>query len=344
MNKFNVIVGIDVSKKTLAVCVSAQAKIEHFNIANDVKGLSALVTKLKEMEQDSGKVLICCENTGHYSEKLAMVASGEGYFVWVVSPIIIARYEVSLNRIKTDLDDARKIKDFAFAHQHLATKYQAPDIKIQKLKELFQCRKHYVDARQREINFLKSSQDAANPSGFCSDMCRRTIAELSPKIVEIENAIMELINKTPKYSRQYALLKSVPGIGPITAQRFLFVTECFSKFNNWRKMACYIGSAPFERQSGTSVKRKPKTSKKRNRSFKADIFEGITSTATRKGQFYFDYYTYMRSFNHEHPKIINNIINMVLKVIFALIKNDKPFDKQIFLTHKKSWAKNLELS
>jgi len=343
MNKFTVIVGIDVAKKTLAVCLFCQEKVEDFTLDNDLKGLSDLVNKLYKIEPDPGKVLICCENTGHYSEKLAMIATGEGYFVWVVSPVVISRYEVNLVRVKTDLDDARKIKDFAFAHQHLATQYQIPDAQSQKLKELFQCRKHYVDARQRETNFLKSSQDAANPSGFCLDMCKRTIAELNAKVIEIEKIIKGLITKTPEYNRQYQLLKSVPGIGPISAERFLYVTECFTKFKTWKQLACYIGSAPFEHQSGTSVKRKPRTSKKRHRSFKADLFEGMTSTATRKGQFYYAYYTRMIALNYEHPKIINNIINMALKVIYTLIKNDTPFDKKIFLSQKKSWI-NLEMS
>ena len=154
---------------------------------------------------------------------------------------------------------------------------------------------------------------------------------------------MELITTTPEYNRQYQLLKSIPGIGPVSAERFLFVTECFTKFKTWKQLACYIGSAPFEHQSGTSVKKKPRTSKKRHKSFKADLFEGMTSTATRKGQFYYAYYTRMIESNYEHPQVINNIINMVLKVTYSLIKNDTPFDKKIFLSQKKSWL-NLQMS
>jgi transposase len=344
MNKFTAIVGIDVAKATLAVNLFYEEKEENFDVDNNLKGLSQLVNKLHKLGLDPAKVLICCENTGHYSEKLAVVANGEGFFVWVVNPIIIARYCVNLSRTKTDPADAKKIKDFAFAHQHLAEKYQVPNPQTRKLTDLFKCRKHYVNSRQRETNYLCSLNDAADPLAFCVETAKANIAFLNAKIKDVEKAIMEIISRNTEFKRQYILLMTIPGIGPVIAERFLFITECFGKFKNWRSLACYIGSAPFPHESGTSVKRKPRTSKKRHRSFKSDLVEGITSTSTRNGQFYTEYYRFMESLKYPHLKIVNNIINMVLKVAFALIKNNTPFDPEFFISQKKSWVKNLEMS
>lgn len=339
MNKFNVIVGIDVSKTSLAVCLAYQDKMENFTVGNNVMGLSDLINKLQDLEKEPGKVLICCENTGHYSEKLSLVASGEGFFVWVVAPIIIANYEVKLRRTKTDPADAIKIKDFAFAHQHLAEQYHIPDPKIQQLTNLFKCRKHFLDDKQRNLNYLHSLTDSPNALAFCIESIKSHIAILNKKIAEVEKAIMALIAQNPEMNRKYHLLMTIPGIGPVNAQRFLFITECFQKFKDWRKLACYIGSAPFKHESGTSIKRKPKTSKKRNRQFKADLNQGITSAATRKGQFYHEFYLYRIEKNQEHLKIINQLINLVLKIAFVLIKNDTEFNKELFLNQKKSWSK-----
>jgi len=273
-----------------------------------------------------------------------LIADGEGYFVWVVAPSIIARYEVKINREKTDPADAIKIKDFAFAHQHLAEKFHIPDPQTQQLKDLFNCRKHLLDNKQRSQNYLQSLKDSPNVLTFCIESVQTHIVFLNRKVAEIEKSIMQLIAQNPDMNRKYHLLMTIPGIGPVNAQRFLFITECFQKFTNWRKLACYIGSAPFQYQSGTSVKKKPKTSRRRNRQFKADLNQGITSVATRKGQFYYDFYLYKLNQNQEHLKIINQLINTVLKIAFTLIKTDTEFDKHLFITNKKSWLKNLEMS
>lgn len=344
MNKFNVIVGIDVAKATLAVCLHYAGLSESFTIDNDIKGLSGLVNKLRAMEGDAGKVLICCENTGHYSEKLAMVATGEGFFVWVVAPLVISSYMVGLNRAKTDPGDAMKIKDYAFAHQHKAEQYRIPDPRTRELMGLFKSRKHFVDNRQREQNHLHSLLDEPEPQAFCVKLVKEAIASLTAKIKEVEKAIMGLVSKNAAFKRQYTLLMTIPGIGPVNAGRFLFITECFTKFPNWKNLACYIGSAPFPKESGTSVKKKPRTSKKRHRSFKSDLVEGIVSAATRKGQFYYDYYKYMESMKTPHRKIINNLINNVLKIAYAIINANTPFNPNYYLQNKKSWIKNLAMS
>lgn len=46
----------------------------------------------------------------------------------------------------------------------------------------------------------------------------------------------------------------MPGVGPQTAIYLLIETRCFTKFKNWRQLACYAGIVPFEHSSGSSLK------------------------------------------------------------------------------------------
>lgn len=338
MDKFTVIAGIDVAKLSLAVCLQVQGSAENFEVSNDSKGLSLLVNKLKDHEPDPGKILICCENTGRYMAKLGLVAPAEGFVLWAVSPYIISQYHgVKIKRGKTDASDAERIKDFASVHYLEAVAYNRPDQVTLELTSLFNLRKHLVDSRQRHLNYKSSYSDEPIPLIYHSGLMKELIAFFNRKIKEVEKVIKEFISKHRVIKRIYELLVSVPGIGPVIAQRFMFVTQCFQKFKSWRELACYIGTAPFENSSGTSIKRKPRTSKKRFAPFKADLFQGASSVSTREGQIFYAYYQKMIQANNHHFKVINNVINMILKIVFQIVKSDKPFEKDLYIRNKISW-------
>ena len=61
------------------------------------------------------------------------------------------------------------------------------------------------------------------------------------------------------------LLCSLPGIGLLTAATILGETNGFDLIRNKRQLASYAGLDVKEKQSGTSVKGKPRISKKGNR-------------------------------------------------------------------------------
>ena len=134
----------------------------------------------------------------------------------------------------------------------------------------------------------------------------------------------------------------MPGIGPVTAQHILFVTDGFSAFPNWKTLAAFIGTAPFPHGSGTSKKVKYRTSKQAYKALKADLHQGAISVC-RKGQLFHAYYQQMLALNKPHLYILNTIKNMLLKVIFQLVRSQTVFDQNTFLNNKKSWN-NLVMS
>ncbi|MFR1133532.1 MAG: transposase [Bacteroides xylanisolvens] len=52
------------------------------------------------------------------------------------------------------------------------------------------------------------------------------------------------------------LLNSIKGIGTINAMNTIIHTNNFQAFETARQYACYLGIAPFEHSSGTSIKGK----------------------------------------------------------------------------------------
>jgi transposase len=86
--KFKLIFGIDISKLTLDVTYFFDDLAHYIQVPNNAKGISQLVTLIRELGIDEKDVLICCENTGSYTEKLAMVMKSIDVTFWVVHPIL----------------------------------------------------------------------------------------------------------------------------------------------------------------------------------------------------------------------------------------------------------------
>ena len=63
------------------------------------------------------------------------------------------------------------------------------------------------------------------------------------------------------FSQQYGLMKSIPSLGKATIPRLLAELDDPDKFNHVREMVAFIGLAPRERLSGSSIKGKPRLSK-----------------------------------------------------------------------------------
>lgn len=341
--KFKLIFGIDISKLTLDATYFFEGTSRYFQITNNAKGISQLVDTIKELGVNEKDVLICCENTGNYTEKLAMVMKSLDVTFWVVHPVIMKGYSLDLQRAKNDKVDSMKIAEFALAHQHKATNFHHPDQKTKELKELYLLRKQLISLRQRTLNFIASENDKAIPgilNTVVYDQLKHFIAGL---IKDVEKSIRLLIKSEKTIKSYYNILLSIPGIGPVIAQHILAVTDGFKKIIDYKAFACYVGIAPFGRSSGTSVRYKPRTSKKANQELKAEMHQGALSVI-REGQVFHNYYKTMINKGKHHLWIINSIMNMIAKCIFILVNKMVPFNTETFVNNKKSWQNNLVMS
>ena len=99
------VIGIDVSKDTLAVCFSFADKLQHLEVSNNKTGFQKLV------KQCSSESLYVMEATGIYYLQLAYYLFERGAQVVVVNPVIIKRYiQMHLGKGKSDKKDAQWIQ------------------------------------------------------------------------------------------------------------------------------------------------------------------------------------------------------------------------------------------
>ncbi len=346
MKKFNLIAGIDISMDTLDVQWrrtdgSAPANPQKF--ANSAKGIRELFSILIDVEPNPLNILICCEYTGVYMDKLAAsVQSFEGVF-WPVHPVVIKNYKLDLNRLKSDKVDAGRILEFAFNHQHKAVHFKHKDWHGSQINDLFKLKKQFTKMLTQVKNFQHSHKHKVHTSPVATMIYGQMSDLLKQYINKCDEELKSLIKQSPNAYNLYKILLSIPGIGPVTAVHLLAISDCFQKIDNYKAFACFIGIAPFEYSSGSSVRKKTKVSKIAYKSIKADIHQGAMSVI-RRGLLYHDYYNKMKALNKHHNWIMNSISNKIAKLAFDLVKKEQLFDMDLYITNKKSFKNNLQMS
>ncbi|MEI9946621.1 MAG: IS110 family transposase [Chitinophagaceae bacterium] len=125
------------------------------------------------------------------------------------------------------------------------------------------------------------------------------------------------------------IICSIPGVGLLTAVTVLAETNGFDLIRNKKQLTSYAGLDVREKQSGTSVKGKPKISKKGNRYLrKAMHFPALT--AIRHDERFKAIFARMVAKHGIKMKAAVAIQRKLLEMIFTIYKSKIAYDKEYF--------------
>lgn len=243
-------VGIDVAKASFDVAVPLDRPGKYRTkgkLPNTPAGFAELLAWLRQHAPQAG---VCMEATGIYHEALAQALVEHGVTVYVVNPAQIAAYACSeLSRTKTDRCDAKLIARFAMAQQvHGGLRPWVPPTPGQRqLRALVHRLNDLQTMRQMEANRLAVGDVSVRPS------IQRMIDALDKQIEELRKAIEDHIDQDPDLRRDHDLLRSIPGIGDLTAA---FIQGCagdLKRFDDPRQLEAFAGLNPAIRESGKWV-------------------------------------------------------------------------------------------
>src|SRR5919112_1730468 len=279
-------VGIDISAQTLDVVMGCNEKgKKHFCFTNNAKGISELLTTINRLHSKEHEVLICCEHTGVYMDKLTYVLQATGIDLWVVHPLLLSNYSIELNRFKSDKADAKKIFLYSITNCSRAIGYKRATTDVQTLKDLFMLRKQILRDRTAWQCRIHAAAHKVIPNALELALHHELITLLNKFIMQIDNAVKQLIRSSAHIKELYAILISIPGIGTVIAHHMLMLTDCFTRFASWKAFACFVGTTAYGKQSGTTLKKKARTSKQAHRKLKADLNQGVLSICTHNPLF-----------------------------------------------------------
>ena len=261
--------GIDVSKSTIDVHLHQKNMSKEFENSN--KGFKQLVKwGCKQTKLCFSQIVVCFEHTGLYSLQLAAFFQSE-QIDFVMVPALEIKRSFGIVRGKSDRVDAQRIANYAYLRRDDLTPTILPSKKILAIQKLLGLRAKLVIQRAGFKSLEKESKSVLSQkenSSFFSTQ-KKMITYLTKQINALEKEIKSIITNDSNLDRLFKLVTSVKGIGLIVAVNMLVITNCFTNFQDGRKFACYAGIAPFQRQSGTSLKSTARVSHLANKHMKA---------------------------------------------------------------------------
>ena len=151
------------------------------------------------------------------------------------------------------------------------------------------------------------------------------IKALNAQIAEVEEKIRQLYGADEELSGQMQLIRSVPGVGEVTALALVIETNGFTRFENAKQLACHCGVAPFEHSSG-KFKGRARVSPKANKRLKALLNLCARAAISANGEFR-EYYDRKLAEGKHAMSVLNAIRNKILLRVFAIVKRGIMYEK-----------------
>ena len=205
MNQEKVVAGIDVSKATLDVYIAPSGEVRQFR--NDAGGRRGL----RKMPHKAKVELVVVEATGRYHRPVHISLDDAGFRVAVVSPLQARRFAQALGQLaKTDPIDAAMLARLGQAMDPDATPPRSGA--HYRLGDLARARAQLVKSKTALSNSIKEYETPETVAAF-----KQLVDDTDREISRLEAAIRAVIVDDPEHARRDHILRSIPGIGPVTA-------------------------------------------------------------------------------------------------------------------------------
>ena len=338
------VLGVDIAQKELVVTLGRMYNdltIElyaHKVFRNNKTGIKSLLKWVLQLTDKAIRVQFVMEATGVYHQKFAYYLDEKGYDLSIVLPNKISNYMRTLE-IKTITDKTASQAIARFGLERNLDFWKRPKKIYKELQQLTRERSQIVDERVIIKNQLHAENAEAEPNKRSLKRMKARIKFLNSQEKEIKDDIEKMVNTEGELKKEIDNLCTIPGIGMLTAVIVLSETNGFELIRNKRQLTSYAGLDIKEKQSGTSVKGKPKISKKGNRYLRKAMhlpsLSSVKYNASHK-----QLYIRLVSKSGIKMKGLIAVQRKLLELIYVIYKNRTTF-KQNYEQEKR--ASNLNL-
>jgi len=333
------VAGIDVAKDELVVCLGrmyddwSPELYAARTFPNTAKGFTACVDWVNKLTEDTLAVRYVMEATGVYHQSLAYWLDEAQLEVTIVLPNKISNYHRTL-QTKTITDKTSSETIARFGLERKLDRWQRPKQLYKQLNQLTRERSQLIDERTVLKNQLHAEEAEAQPNKKSIERINKRIALLSSQEKEIMQEVRALIKTDTEMQQLVVLICTLPGVGLLTAATVLGETNGFDLIRNKRQLTSYGGLDVIEKQSGTSVKAKPRISKKGNRHLRKAMHLPALA-AIRHDERFKAVFARLVARHGIKMKAAVAIQRKLLEMIYIIYKTGTPYDKN-YLTKKES--------
>jgi len=231
-------VGMDVSKATLDVAILPTR--EHFVVSNDEAGIDELLGKLARVSD----ALVVLEASGGFERPAVAALAASGVALFVVNPRQARDFAKATGKLaKTDRIDAFVLAHFAEAIR--PTPRAIPDAEAREFQAILARRRRIIGMVTAEKNRLGASASKA-----VRGRIEAHVRWLEKELSRTDRDLDETVENSPTLKENEALLRSVPGVGPVLCRTLLAELPELGSLSP-RELSALVGVAPLARDSGT---------------------------------------------------------------------------------------------
>jgi transposase len=241
MTLYTNFVGVDIGKFSFVVAIHGHKQVKEYN--NDPSGITSFI---KDYHKYLSKGLCILETTGGYEMRLVLTLCEAGYSVHRANTRKVKHFIRSLgNSAKTDKLDSKALALYGYERGARLECFTPQSQQALALYELVQRRQDLKRLLVAEKNRLKAPR-----ANLVQESCRVMIDTINQQVQLITEQINAFIEQDPGLKIKKEILKSIPGIGDITANELLVLLPELGTLSR-RQIASLAGVAPMANDSGT---------------------------------------------------------------------------------------------
>ncbi|MGI4734597.1 MAG: IS110 family transposase [Janthinobacterium lividum] len=312
------VVGVAVSKATLAVCHQVGAHIKHLEVANTPAGFRQLV------RSGGASSLYVLEATGPYYLAVAYHLVAAGAQVAVRNPLVVKRFiQLHLGKGKSDRKDAQWL--LRYGQQQVTPRWQPEEALLVECRQVEQVMELLIRQKTRVHNALEALQVQPVVSPVALAQLRQTLLHLEEQVPQLEAKLLTTVEA--RYPPEMQLRCSIPGIGRKMAAYLLLFAGGFTSFQNYRQLIAKAGLCPREFSSGTRVRGKVRISKMGGALIRSKLFRCSWSARRANSAFQARYDRLVAKGKNGKLALIA-VCNKLLKQAYAIVTSGVPYQAE----------------
>lgn len=293
--------------------------------SNSEKGFVSMEAWVNKQTTAEYPLRYVMEATGVYHERFAYYLSGKGYAVSIIMPNKISNFFRTLD-IKTITDKSMSAAITLFGLEKQLDNWVQPKRVYRSLRQVSREREQLIVERTMIKNQLHAEQAEAFPGEDTIRRMQDRIKMINTQLKEILTEIRTAITKDEDLEHTIATITTIPGIGLLTATVILAETSGFELIRSKKQLASYAGLDVREKESGTSVKGKPRISKRGNKHLRKAMHLPALA-AIRYSERYKAVFVRIVSRNSIKMKGVVAVQRKLLEMVYTIYKNRRPFEK-----------------
>jgi transposase len=264
---------------------------------------------------DSPVALVVLEATGGFEASVAAALAAAGLTLCIVNPRQIRDFARAMGRLaKTDTLDAEVIALFAERIRPPARPLPEPE------------RSHFAElvSRRRQIIGMINMETNRRDQAVDKQLIRRLnrhITFLERELSELDDDIGQAIKASPVWCETEGLLKSVPGIGDVTARTLLAQLPELGTIGR-HQLAALVGIAPINRDSGLMRGRRSIAG---GRTSVRGVLYMAALTAIRRGSPFRPFYERLTERGRPRKVALVAVMRKLLVTLNAIVRNRTPW-------------------